>query len=438
MDYFSMAAHIWYLLRPDSEGATLMKKVRHFFRDVMAELSNVDPIAFLNRYVSEHKASFDAAMNGHPDPTALRCYFTLFRALDVLCETREWRLRATHGRAPLNKQYQNEVELYLTFSDDVHRTGNANDDCGLLFSNLLFFLKSSEMFRRCKVKNFYFRAEEWGDLPFRIGFVPYPAEAEIGFQVEGEKIFALPRPPTEADELFYRRFEYAVTQGNCDVVFGPEMCGSPELDRKLADLCGKDGAAIILCPSYHDQDVSGEIFNRSTVYAYTMAHRRMDRYIKYFPAKTGELTENLSESSEFTIFVFHIENFGRIGFFVCRDYLASNARQIVSMFNFDLVLVSSYTDKTSDFLTEMMTDGGKKRTIILGNACNGQKVENGQKVIPVQYVCYDKNHGPREVKCHIQGKECDQSRCKEMCVRIFRADSAEHIELLQNGESAEV
>ena len=417
-DFFNKAAYLYYFLRLNFGDAEIMGKARTFFNKVLkVQFGEIE--SFLHGFYLENREILDEAVAGHVQLSNLRVYFTFLYAINLACEQYSIIERASYQGMPLNKEAQDKIEIYVTFPSIVYRHGNANDEFATLFPNLLFFVKDKNVFERCEVKNFYF--DSFGDS-FNIGFIPYP-KCSVLFERNHEMLVAKSHETlTSADDLFIRRCEQAVTEQKCEIIFGPEMHGSPALENELEYLCDDDGCKIMICPSYHRMNTEdGKIYNITPVYTWITGHLTRSEYIKKFQARMGEFVEGIDEPRIFRLFVFHIRGFGRIGLFVCRDYLAPEFRTLINRLNFDLVLVSCYSDVTSPFLTQMRLDAAGKHLVILGNSCFAQSSDDKKEAIrPVQYSEHVYNHPKREESCKLIGDPCSAENCTgSECFRVL-------------------
>lgn len=318
-------------------------------------------------------------------------------------------------KEPLNTNFREEVAIYYTYSGIERDKKNAST-IAVLFKNLLFFQTNIITGARLEIMNYY-----WHDRinSLNVGFVPYPI-ADLNYSnKDGMITFSERTKLDDNDLIFLENCRRLADNDSVDILFGPEIHGSPLVDAKLKILAHEKRIKLVFCPSYHYEG-----YNKSQCYIKENNHDKPFQIKKKYPAQFNKdhLQEGIISPNEFTFNIVHINGFGRVGLIICRDYI-SDLNILVEHLNLDLILVQCYTPVTSQFLSHMKMNASMKRVVIMGNSCTCLKEEKKRKYIQIGLHLSKSLHGKMDENTKIQDIECscgdDECYKDNSCYRLF-------------------
>lgn len=387
-EYYDLAGEI--VLKLNSIGNTTIKKwlSSKDFPVINPAAGNLVSGDFDNLY----RLSQNAAVNNPVSEKDFAILFKYLLCLDYRSDSAEMRSVTLAAKAvPLNRANRDKIEIYFTYTE-IDRANNVNEHYTYYCRNLMFYVKDKEIHKKIKLNNIYLN--DYKDKLY-IGFAPYPYCGNLKLINTAGAIVAEERgSPDEYDKKYLNAVKFLADK-NCDVIFGPEMHGSPYLDGKIQKIFTKSESRVIICPSWH-RNCQGKIINRAQVFYRQEGHGFETFLDKYVPAvlSNGE-KEGLTNDGEFiyNYVILHANGLGRILFLICRDFLSEEIGKIIDDLNIDIVIVQCYTTD----LTAFKSSANKiqnKRLIIIGNSCKAIKdsCEEAEHVAPVLYSAYDYRH----------------------------------------------
>lgn len=326
------------------------------------------------------------------------------------------------NKKPLNTKFRDKIEIYYTYKSIDRDRKNAKD-ISILFENLLFFKKNFLNGKNIVLENYYFHdyVEQ-----LSIAFIPYPIIKMEEVETKDGVTFTEKNILTEEDEIFLENCSNCAGQEHIDILFSPEIHGSKEINKKLKYLAYKKHIPLIVGPSYHINKL-----NKSDCFIEENNHIKSFTIHKLYPAqvssKDGFKQEGILSPIPFIFNIIHINGIGKIGFFICRDFV-TDINGLIEHLDLDIILVQCYSENTSPFLTYLREHSSKRRIVILGNSCSALKnnqeknfIQYGKHISKKSHGLNDENNKIINIKCNKGGEQCKSGRCyKVFKISIFK------------------
>lgn len=428
--YYNVAADLICRLIEQDESC-VMQHTRKNLKDVRKNIheSNVSELESRLQKLAD-EISFCLKKENPFHKNKLTAAITFLMILDYF-SANEWITNRDNNRLaqPLNSELRENIEIIPTVPG-VDRTGSSYDKLECIFENLIFLKKDTEFEKLITVKNYYLETTNESNS-IKIGFAPYPCDSDLPYEIIDNKVKGKQKTKlTEADVKYIDACEELIANHGCNLIFGPEMYGSPLLDAELknqlkANSLSTDISAII-CPSYHRDFTVGEKVvtkNITTVYIRQKPHIKKAEVEKIFGADfNGGPTEGITyaaDETEHSVILLHIKNVGRVLIFICKDFITPAVNKLIEKLNADIVLIQCYTEVLTDF-HQYADKILRKRVILLGNSCHACKkivTEEGCNIHPFLFYTYNNEHGRAgpptiktstncSLKCNFSFKKC--------------------------------
>ncbi len=217
-----------------------------------------------------------------------------------------------------------------------------------------------------------------------------------------------------------------------DIVFFPEMVGSPEVVDGIAEYLqdyfmenNEEYPFLIVLPS---------VWENHKNYAVVLSRdgevicRQEKQYSYEGPTAPGGERQVEDINPDHTVYLLHCRGLGRIAIMICKDFLMTEYLQMVlQVLKGTLILVPCMSTGEYDFKTQANACEYSDCCVMQGNCCSAEymvKADDQDKLNTIGYVLKSgKNQNPRYTNRPSRGiapiirpEECREGNCQEACL----------------------
>ena len=408
MNYYNVAANLVCVLTKNNRYTqSELKNIVDIHYDEIIKSTNMYTIEQLYDeiyYITTSEVEIDEFI--------VKNIFKFLIKLDM--ETSQNKMDNYHYNQVLNNKWNEAIDIFYTF-DSFSRYSRGYDSISSLFRHLIFYIKDTPLKVNLEICNHYVNNEY---SKITIGYVPYPI-TEVNFIDTDKGVYLKEREIIiKEDNIYLEKIKKVIKEYKCNIVFGPEMHGSKKLDEEIKKYLNND-CMMIVCPSYHKQ-IEDLNVNESTLYL--KDYKTGKRVTSITSKKYGVVLQGVKEwisDTKHKFNVVHIKGFGKIGIYICKDFLQNDMRSFIDELNLDVILIQSYSGVTTNFQNVIPPLASEKRVLILGNSCTALKED--KKIIYCQIGYYTRTTNTSSSLNNID-VDCCNKDCNKDCAVVIEVE----------------